>query len=146
VPQVAGVALAPGLTTAVNGHGRIQVVVLLLVFALARALISWYPMDVPGAQRTSTGRTHGLLAIAAFGGAALAALRLARVLGGETQWHALAPFSATLGWIMAALLLVMALARSIPAVRSAFGGIERGFYLTAIAWFAMIGFACVLAG
>lgn len=143
---VAGVALAAGLTTAIRGHDRIQVVVLLLVFALARALISWYPMDVPGAQRTSTGRAHGWLAIAAFGGAALAALRLARVLGGQAQWHALAPFSATLGWIMVALLLVMALARSIPAVRSAFGGIERGFYLTAIAWFAMIGFACVLAG
>lgn len=130
-----------------HDHGGFQVIVLLIIFALARAAISWFPMDAPGAERTSTGRTHGLLAIAAFGGATLAALRLARVLNGlPPQWHALAQFSAALGWIMAALLLVMAVARSVPAVRSAFGGIERGFYLAAIVWFAVVGITCLVVG
>jgi hypothetical protein len=36
----------------------------------------------------------------------------------------------------------MALARSVPAVRSAFGAVERGSYVTAIAWFVMIAVAC----
>jgi hypothetical protein len=141
---VAGAALAAGLASATRGHGRIQVVVLLLVFASARAVISWFPMDVPGAERTSTGRAHGWLAVAAFGAAALAALKLGSILGRQARWHALAPFSVALGWLMVALLLVMALARSVPAVRSAFGGIERGFYATAIAWFVMAAVACTV--
>lgn len=144
---IAGAALSLEVATVISGHGRLQVVVLLIIFALARAAISWFPMDAPGAERTSTGRTHGLLAIAAFGGATLAAIRLARVLDTlPPQWHALARFSAALGWIMAALLLVMALARSVPAVRSAFGGIERGFYLAAIVWFAVVGLGCLVVG
>jgi Protein of unknown function (DUF998) len=142
---IAGAALALEVATVINGHGGFQVIVLLIIFAFARAAISWFPMDAPGAERTSTGRTHGWLAIAAFGGATLAAIRLARVLDLlPSQWHALAQFSAVVGWIMAALLLVMALARSVPAVRSAFGAIERGFYLAAIVWFAIVGLGCLV--
>ena len=33
----------------------VGVVALCGVFAVARALISWFPMDAPGVQRTSTG-------------------------------------------------------------------------------------------
>ena len=43
---------------------------------------------------------------------------------------------------MAACLLVMVLARGVPAVRARFGAVERGFYLAAIAWFAVIAVAC----
>ncbi len=142
---VAGLALAVGIASATRGHGRIQVVILLVIFALARAVISWFPMDAPGAERTSTGRTHGWLALAAFGGATLAALKLANVLARQARWHALGPFSAVLGWLMVTLLLGMALARSVTAVRSAFGAIERAFYLAAIAWFTVFAVACVAA-
>jgi hypothetical protein len=142
---VAGAALAAGLLAAIHGRGRIQVVVLLVVFAVARAVISWYPMDAPAAERTSTGRAHGWLAIAAFGAAALAALRLGGVLTQSVRWHALAPVSTTLGALMVALLLVMGLARSAPAIRRAFGGIERAFYATAIIWFTVVAVACVAA-
>jgi Protein of unknown function (DUF998) len=142
---IAGAALAVEVATVTDGRGRIQVVVPLMIFALARAVISWFPMDAPGTERTSAGRMHGVLAIAAFGGATLAALSLGRAIGGQAQWHALAQFSAAAGWIMLALLLVMGLARSLPAVRSAFGGIERGFYVAAIVWFAVVGLGCLTA-
>jgi Protein of unknown function (DUF998) len=139
---VSGLALAVGLAGTIRDHGRSQVVGLLLVFAAARAAISWFPMDAPGAERTPTGREHGWLAVAAFGGATLAALRLANVLSRADVWHALAPLSAGLGWLMAAVLLLLAATRYVRAVRAWFGAIERVFYGAAIAWFAVFGYAC----
>jgi Protein of unknown function (DUF998) len=139
---VAGLALAAGLHRELSGHGARLVVLLLVVFALARAAISWYPMDAPGAARTSTGSTHGVLAIVAFGGATAAAFKLGSVLSDGAHWHSLAPVSVALGWAMIACLLGMALARSVPSVRARFGAIERGFYLSAIAWFVVFAVAC----
>jgi len=68
----AGIALAAGIGLALGSGGR-PVVVLLVIFAIARAAISWFPMDVPGSERTSTGQMHGLLAIGAFAAATGAA-------------------------------------------------------------------------
>lgn len=138
----AGLALAVGIgqTPAVSGRGA--PITLLLVFAAARAAISWFPMDAPGAPRTATGRIHWLLAIAAFGSATAAAFRLAGSLRGGIRWHSLAPTSRALAWAMLACLIVMALSRSLPAVRARFGAVERGFYLCAIAWFSVFAMAC----
>jgi hypothetical protein len=61
----AGVALAAGIGLAIGGRGE-TVVALLIVFAIARAAISWFPMDAPGADRTPTGQMHGMLAIGAL--------------------------------------------------------------------------------
>ena len=138
---VAGIALVVGLGQAIGGWAR-QVLVLLVIFAAARALISWFPMDAPGADRTSTGQMHGLLAIAAFGSVTLAAFRIARVLPGQDPWRSLVPVSLALGGAMTACLVAMAFARGLPAVRARFGAIERGFYLLAIAWFAVFAVAC----
>jgi Protein of unknown function (DUF998) len=140
----AGAALAAGISQATHG-GATAVVVLLVVFAIARALISWFPMDKPGTERTSTGQTHGLLAIAAFGGVTLAAFRLASVLSRQGQWHSLAPVSTILGWVMLACLIAMGASRALPPVRARFGAVERGFYLSAIAWFAVFGCACAIS-
>jgi len=137
----AGVALAVGIGLAIGRRGE-AVAALLIVFAIARAVISWFPMDAPGADRTATGQMHGLLAIGAFACATLAAFRLASVLARQDKWHSLVPVSTALGGAMVACLLVMALARTFPAVRARFGAIERGFYLAAIAWFAVFAVAC----
>ena len=140
---LAGAALALGIGHALgpNENGGL-VIALLVVFALARAAISWFPMDAPGAPRTQTGATHGLLAFAAFAGAAFAALRLGAVLSDGSHWHSLAPISTGLGWAMIATLLAMAAARSAAAVAARFGAIERCFYALAIAWFAIFALAC----
>ncbi|MGH2888163.1 MAG: DUF998 domain-containing protein [Solirubrobacteraceae bacterium] len=138
----AGLALAVGIdqTPGISRSGA--VVALLVVFAVARAAISWFPMDGPGATRTATGRIHWLLALAAFGSATAAAFRLAGSLRGGARWHSLAPTSRALAWAMLACLIVMAVSRSLPSVRARFGAVERGFYLCAIAWFAVFAAAC----
>lgn len=43
---------------------------------------------------------------------------------------------------MAACLVVLALARGVLAIGARFGAVERGFYLAAIAWFAVFAVAC----
>jgi hypothetical protein len=141
---VAGIALAIGIDRSTSGGGREAVVVVLVLFAIARLAISWFPMDAPGSDRTSTGQMHGLLALVAFASATYAAFRLAIVLSHGTRWRSLAPVSSALGWAMVACLLGMLLARSFPAVRARFGSIERGFYLSAIAWFAVFASACAV--
>lgn len=138
----AGLALAVGIGQTPGVSGRGAPITLLLVFAAARAAISWFPMDAPGAPRTATGRIHWLLAIAAFGSATAAAFRLAGSLRGGIRWHSLAPTSRALAWAMLACLIAMALSRSLPAVRARFGAVERGFYLCAIAWFSVFAMAC----
>ena len=92
--------------------------------------------------RTQTGQVHGLLAVGAFLSVAIAAFRLAGVLSRQARWHALSTVSTALGFAMVACLLGLALARSSPGVRARFGLIERGFYVSAIAWFAVFGVAC----
>jgi hypothetical protein len=139
---VAGAALAVGVARAISGHGSTAVVVLVVIFALARCAISWFPMDAPGAGSTATGQRHGLLAIAAFGSLTVAALPLGTVLSRQPRWHSLAGASAALGFVMAALLVGMTLARVVPTVRHLFGAIERGFYLAAIGWCALFAYAC----
>ncbi|HTW13261.1 MAG TPA: DUF998 domain-containing protein [Solirubrobacteraceae bacterium] len=139
---VAGVALAIGIAHRVGGNDG-AVVALLLIFAAARAAISWFPMDEPGTTRTGTGRKHGLLAIAAFGGTTAAAFRLGGRLRDGSTWHSLAPVSTVLAVVMLACLLIMAFARSSPAVRERFGAVERGFYTAAIAWFTVFAAALV---
>lgn len=141
---LAALALALGLHRALRGNGHLRLVIaLLIVFAIARALISWFPMDAPGTPRTTTGGRHGLLAIAAFGAATIAAFRLGSALSHGMHWRSLAAVSTALGWAMLVCLLAMALGRGVPALRARFGAIERAFYLSAIAWFAVFGVACV---
>ena len=139
---VAGAALAVGIDRAVGARAA-AVVVLLAVFAAARAAISWFPMDAPGAPATGTGHAHRLLATAAFGGATAAAFKLATLLGNGGRWHDLAPASYALGALMAACLAGLLVGRSQPALRARFGQIERGFYVSAITWFAVFSVACV---
>jgi hypothetical protein len=138
--SAAGLALALALSQALHHRGS-ATIAFLIVFAAARAAISWFPMDRPGAPPTQTGRIHGLLAIAAFGSATAAAFRLAGALSQPGAWHTLAGTSRTLGWLMLACLISMALTRRLTAIGRWFGAIERGFYVSAIAWFATFAIA-----
>lgn len=138
--SAAGCALALAVSEALPHRGS-ATITLLIVFAAARAAISWFPMDRPGTPHTQTGRIHGLLAVAAFGSATAAAFRLASELSEHGAWHTLAGTSRTLGWLMLACLIAMALTRRLAAVARWFGAIERGFYVSAIAWFATFAIA-----
>lgn len=146
---VAALALAAGIGESTL-DGSTVVIAVLVVFAIARAAISWFPMDAPGAERTPTGQVHGFLAFVAFVSVATAALDLGRTIARQTAtpghgpiWGSLASVSTDLGWAMLATLLAMGFSRSNPALRARFGAIERGFYALAISWVALFASACV---
>jgi hypothetical protein len=141
---VAALALVVGLHSGLRRGGVGEVEVLLIVFALARGLISWFPMDVPGGDRTATGRNHGVLAIVAFVSLGLAANSLSRVVSGLTtaQWWSDA--SHVLSIVLAVALLAMLLARRVPLLHHYFGLVERTFYLAAIAWLVVTAWALIV--
>lgn len=143
---ISGVALAVALNDATNDRDS-ATFRLLIVFAVARAVISWFPMDPPGTSpRTRTGIAHGLLAIAAFGSACAAAFKLAHVLRDEPRLHDLASASTALGVLMLIFLAGMLLSRSVPEIGKRFGLIERGFYAAAFVWFAIFSIGCLATG
>jgi len=139
---IAAVAAAIGISELGIGGGPV-VVALLAIFGAARLAISWFPMDVPGTTRTETGRRHGLLALAAFGGATLAALRLETDLGNSNVWmHARGPI-AGLGIAMLVSLILMGAARRSESMRHYFGLVERAFYAETMAFLLVVAIELV---
>jgi hypothetical protein len=111
-------------------------VVLLAVFALARAAIGFFPMDAPGSARTGTGRTHNLLATAAFASVTAAAFTGAGALH-DAGFPGASAWSTACGAVMAVGtvgLLVTRRARS-----GLFGLAERLIYVGFLAWFFLLG-------
>lgn len=106
------------------------------VFAVARALISWSPMDAPGSARTPTGRRHVVLAAAAFLAVALGGSRLSTLLDRDGLHPAIATASSALAAAMAAALLGMLLSGR-SGLRY-FGAIERMFYALMTVWLAAV--------
>ncbi len=135
---IAAIAAAIGISK-LSIRGGPLVVVLLVIFGAARLAISWFPMDVPGAARTEPGRRHGVLALAAFGGATLAALRLGTDLSGSNVWVQARWPIAGLGIAMLVSLLSMGATRRSESMRHYFGLVERAFYA------GTIGFLFVVA-
>jgi hypothetical protein len=135
---IAAIAAAIGISK-LSIRGGPLVVVLLVIFGAARLAISWFPMDVPGAARTEPGRRHGVLALAAFGGATLAALRLGTDLSGSNLWVQARGPIAGLGIAMLVSLISMGATRRSESMRHYFGLVERAFYA------GTIGFLFVVA-
>jgi hypothetical protein len=139
---IAAIAAAIGISK-LSVRGGSLVVVLLVIFGAARLAISWFPMDVPGAARTESGRRHGVLALAAFGGATLAALRLGTDISGSSVWvHARWPI-AGLGTAMLVSLISMGAARRSESMRHYFGLVERAFYAGTIAFLFVVAIELV---
>ena len=135
---IAAIAAAIGISK-LSIRGGPLVVVLLVIFGAARLAISWFPMDVPGAARTEPGRRHGVRALAAVGGATLAALRLGTDLSGSNVWVQARWPIAGLGIAMLVSLLSMGATRRSESMRHYFGLVERAFYA------GTIGFLFVVA-
>jgi hypothetical protein len=141
---VAGVAAAVGLAKAAPGRAR-ALIALILVFAIARFVISWFPMDEPGSEPTNHGRMHGILAIVTFLAIAIAAGRLGTVAQQVPGWSTLSTVSQVFAWLMvASLVAMMVVRRSAVANRSTpsyFGAVERVFYLAIVGWLVLVGVA-----
>ncbi len=139
---VAGAAAAVGLAKAAPGRAR-SVIALVVIFALARLVISWFPMDEPGSERTNHGTMHGLIAIVTFIAIAAAAGRLGSIAKQVPGWTTLATVSSLIAWLMVASLIAMMVvvrrgARVTHSTPQYFGAIERVFYLALVAWFVLV--------
>jgi hypothetical protein len=139
---VAGAAAAVGLADAVPGRAP-ALVALVVIFALARLVISWFPMDEPGGERTNHGSMHGLIAIVTFLAIAIAAQRLGTVAKQVPGWATLSTVSSVIAWLMLASLVAMMVVRRSARVNgstpSYFGAVERAFYLGIVAWLVLVG-------
>lgn len=138
---VAGAAAAVGLAEAAPGRAR-ALIALLIVFALARLAISWFPMDEPGGARSNHGTMHGLIAIVTFAAIALAAGRLSTVAKHVPGWGTLSTVSGAFAWLMVASLVAMMVmtrgARATNSTPTYFGAVERIFYLAIVAWLVLV--------
>ena len=111
--------------------------VLLAVFAVARAAIGFFPMDAPGSGRTPVGRTHNLLATAAFASVTAAAFTGAGALH-DAGFPDASSWSTACGAVMAvgAIGLLITPRRTRPTL---FGLAQRLISLGFLAWFALLG-------
>lgn len=128
----AGFGAAIGIATLPGSAGI--VVALCVVFAASRAVISWFPMDAPGAAPTRTGIRHGMLALAAFLAVGFACRQLVTLLHRDGIDPGIAAADRVLALLMAISLIAMALGRR----RKYFGGAERLFYLCMTAWLTSV--------
>jgi hypothetical protein len=135
---IAAIAAAIGINK-VDIQGCTFVVVLLALCGAARLAISWFPMDDPAAELTETGRRHGLLAIVAFGGASVGALRLGSILSSAHIWANSATAITVLGIVMIGSVIGMGAVRRSVSGRQYFGLVERVFYVGAISFFSIVG-------
>jgi hypothetical protein len=103
--------------------------VLLVLFALARSVVGWVPMDAPGAAATTTGLCHwalGMVTLISF--VVLAFMLGARSVlprSGQAQGRALTG----LRLVGVVCVLEMSAATRVPALMEMFGLFERLDYL-----------------
>jgi hypothetical protein len=133
------VALAAAVPTAVPA------VIALAALAATRAVISWFPMDAPGASRTATGRAHNLLAFAAFAAASVSGFMVGLAFSSDPGLSALAATATTIGWVTTAASALTLLAAATPALRAVFGLAERLIYLGMLALLLFASVALIVS-
>jgi hypothetical protein len=140
--QVIGCGVAAMLIVAgcgITGTGSLAGLVALVVYALARFAIVRYPTDPPGTVTFSpTGRTHALLAAAAFLALAVAAPTLGLTLAASPGWDRLDPILAAVSAAVPVTVVMTFAAGGLPRLRPWFGLIERTVYATGLAWLLLL--------
>jgi hypothetical protein len=119
-------------------------VIALAALGIARALISWFPMDAPGAHRSAAGRIHNLLAFGAFAAASASGFLIAAAFVADAALTPFAPAVTVLGWFTTAAAALTLVAAVVAALRAAFGLIERGIYLGMLALLSVAAVALLL--
>jgi hypothetical protein len=140
---IAGVAAAAGFAESHVGGRAVAAgaVVSLVVFGCARIVISWFPMDAPGAERTAHGTAHWLLAVVTFAAIASAAFELRRALSAATppDHSHIAGLVHWLSWLLLVAVAATVIARRAPALREWFGTPERLIYVGIFAFLTAAG-------
>lgn len=140
---VAGGSAAALVATTLTGTAAMIAVILLVVFAVARLIIGFFPMDAPDAAPTTSGRLHNVLAFAAFGSVTAAAFVVAGAFH-DAGLAELSTLSTALGVVMAVGAVGLFLTARVPRLHRWFGAAERVIYVGFIAWFAAIAITMLL--
>jgi hypothetical protein len=114
-------------------------------YGLARLAIAGNMMDLPGETPTAAGRNHGLLALIAFGGVAIATVPISDTLDRATT-SGLAGLVAAVAVAVPITAVLMVATRSSPSLRRRFGTFERLFYVAAFAWLFLAAVSLALNG
>jgi hypothetical protein len=134
-------ALAWGLSEfdAVRGSGLVW----LVVYAVTRVAIAWYPTDLPGRPRTRTGRIHALLAAAAFAAIAVAASTIPDAMTSDSVWSDHVSLLNTLGTGVMWTAVATAVCYAVRPLRQVFGLAERLLYVVSFGWLAAAAVALI---
>jgi Protein of unknown function (DUF998) len=116
-----------------------QVVVALIVTAVARFLIPFFATD-QGESRFQTvhGTIHMILAVLAFGGLVWASMGLWATLKHYPAWHGAKAFLTIVPWVILGSVIAVVLAIRGPRLKPYFGVFERLFYLSSLAWLFVV--------
>jgi hypothetical membrane protein len=131
--QIAVLSLAAaGFAMAIASSGTAKpqsglVIGLLVIFAVARALIPFFPTDIEGQTLTTRGHIHWGLAIITFASFGFAA-------GFYTGTN----LDDAIGWVVVAAVCLL-LVSLLPRFRKALPVLERIFYFSMICWFIITG-------
>lgn len=137
---VSAAALAV-LLTVQFGSAATAAALSLAVLAVARLVISWFPMDASGAARTRTGRLHNLFAFGAFAAASVSGFMVAIALSADAATADLSSVASTLGWIMTVASVITIVAGVARPLAGIFGLAERLIY---VGMLALLGFAPIV--
>jgi uncharacterized membrane protein len=129
---VCGFALAIASTGAIKPESDI-VIGFLVVFAIARVIIPFFPTDLEGQTLTTRGRIHWGLAIIAFASLAFAA-----------GFYEGTILDDIIGWVVVATASLMIVTLALPRLRKILGLFERMFYFSMICWFLVTGIELIL--
>jgi hypothetical membrane protein len=127
-----------GLAMAIASSGTVKpesnlVVGLLVIFAVARAAIPFFPTDIEGQPLTTRGRVHWGLAIISFASLAFAA-----------GFYEGTSLDDAIGWVVVAAVCLLLVSLLLPRFRKAFAVLERAFYFSMICWFFITGIELAL--
>jgi len=116
-----------------------QVVVALIVTAVARFLIPFFTTDQGDSRfQTAHGVIHMILAVLAFGGLVWAAMGLWATLKHYPAWHGAKAFLTIVPWVMLGSVIAVVLAIRGPRLKPFFGVFERLFYVSSLAWLFVV--------
>jgi hypothetical protein len=137
---VAAAALAIALAVS-DLAAAAPAIIALSVLVVARAVISWVPMDAEGSPRTTTGRAHNLLAFGAFAAASVGGFMVGIAFASSPDLTVFGTISSGLGWVMTIASALTIAAAAITAVRPVFGLAERLIYVGMLAWLGITAVA-----
>jgi hypothetical protein len=128
------------------GVGPLAGLVALGVYAAARFAIVGYPTDPPGTVVLSaTGRTHALLAAAAFLSLAVAAPTLGLTLAASPPWDRVSPVLVAISVAVPVTVVATFAAGGLPAFRRVFGLVERMLYASWLSWLLVVALGLAIS-